>query len=308
MRRLLLLSLPVILAISARPADACSAPQCWPGAFVPGDNATIPENAPGFYWRPSIASGQPADPSTVQLRDVADPGTSLGFTATQLPNGDYLLTPDAPLVAGARYALEDRSICNGTTTHATFTAGPAAPLPTSLGSMGIIGHGNRLPIQVATASGSCSTEVDAEVLGIELVTSADATPWKDLLLYETIVDDQPWSNQASINAPVTPGQSWKGRGADTLYRICKPNADALQPGLAIGGHYVRFRATLPGAATSLATSPTLIELMCDADPDEEEENHPSDGGGCSSSTPASASFVLLALAFLLVTSSRRRRS
>jgi hypothetical protein len=276
-----------LLAASSRPADACSPPQCWPGSFVPKDGATIPANAPGFYFRPS-ESGSPGDPSLVRLTAASDPTTSIPFTAVPQPNGDFVLVPDVPLVEGETYTLEDRALCNNATLHSTFTAGPAAPLPTSLGTVELIGHGNYADLDLATVSGSCSTRVEATVLQIALSESASAAPWKDLFLYETLVDDQPWVNQASIAVRTTPGESWVGRGKDLLYRVCQLSSDAYYQGLPVGGHEVRFRASLPGASpmtASLATPKQAFEIMCTPDPDENEpdDNNDGDGGGCSTS-------------------------
>jgi uncharacterized protein (TIGR03382 family) len=295
-----------ILAASSRPSDACSPPQCWPGAFVPKDGATIPANAPGFYFRPS-ESGSPGDASLVRLSAASDPTASIPFTAVPQPNGDFVLVPDAPLVEGETYTLEDRALCNNSTLHSTFTAGPAAPLPTSLGTVELVGHGNFAELDLATVSGSCSTSVDATVLQIALAESASASPWKDLFLYETLVDDQPWVNQASIAVRTTPGESWVGRGKDLLYRVCQLSSDAYYQGLPIGGHEVRFRASLPGASpttASLATPKQAFEIMCTPDPDENEPDDHDDGGGCSTSTPATLGGVMLVLASLTL---RRRR-
>jgi hypothetical protein len=307
--RSLLLALPLLASLS-RPADACSAPQCWPGAFIPQDGAVIPENAPGFYFRPSLQGGAPGDASFVHLTADSDPSTSLAFTAVPQPNGDFVLVPDAPLLAGETYTLEDRTVCNGAALRSRFTAGPTAPLPSSLGAVNLIGHGIFAEIDVATSSGSCSTKVEATIAQITLDRSATAEPWKDLLLYETLVDDKPWINQASINVRTDPGESWLGRGTDLLYRVCKPNPDAAFQGLAVGGHNVRFRASLPGLAnqTSLATPASPVEIMCAANPGEEEEpGKPDDGGGCSTGKPTTFGFLLCALG-LVLTSRRWRRA
>src|SRR5688572_27024526 len=86
------------LVASSRPADACGPPSCWPGAFVPGDNATIPENAPGLYWRPSIVDLEHADPSTVRLLRSGD---TTPIPVTFVAHGtDWVIVPQTPLVAG----------------------------------------------------------------------------------------------------------------------------------------------------------------------------------------------------------------
>src|SRR3569623_1962903 len=134
------LALALALAGSPRPAAACSPPPCWPGYFTPGDAATVPANLPAIYWRP-VRSGvqdSPPDVSQVVLATTADPATPLAFTAMALANGDYLLVPDAPLVAGTDYTIIDHTACGATADagpRVTFHAAAAAPLPTSLGTL-----------------------------------------------------------------------------------------------------------------------------------------------------------------------------
>jgi uncharacterized protein (TIGR03382 family) len=297
---LLLISLSVL--VSSRPADACSPPMCWPGAFLPGDATTIPSNAPGLYWRPSRAGIAPSTLSTVRLTTTMAPTTALSFTATPLAGGDYVIVPDAPLVEGTSYVLEDLATCGGTAgPRVTFTAGPSAPLPASLGTMWTDPHGTRLDLEIATSAGSCSMTVDAETFGIGVTPSTDATPWMALLLFETVVDGQPWQIQESINYEPGPGESWKGRGRDLLFRICTPDTAASYTGMSSGGHAVAFRASLPGGQP-LATPALGVELMCDPDPDPKPVPLPEDDGGCSSTTPTSWAVILFAFAAL-----RRRR-
>ena len=294
-----------LVLLSSRPADACSLPQCLPGAFVPaGEGVTIPANAPGLFWRPSLTSGQPADPSTVRLTRYGDT-TAIPFTPVQeLGSTDWVLVPQQPFVEGTQYVLEESVECNGAPGARTvFTAGPSAPLPTTLGALRTTPHGNFQDLEVATASGSCSTTVGATVLSITLETSTNADRWKDLLLYETLVDGQPWVNQSTANARPSPGASWRGRGEDLLFRICEPNPDALYQGLAAGGHQVAFRATLPGSSVSLVTPEQALEVMCAARPDDTTGGKIDNDAACSSTTPASGACVLFVLGLLLV---RRR--
>lgn len=304
--RSLLLALP-LLAIAPRPADACSPPPCWSGSFVPQDGATVPANAPGFYFRPARpSSGSAGDASLVRLIAASDPTTQLAFTAVAQANGDYVIVPDAPLVPGETYSLEDGTVCGAGTLRSTFEAGPIAPLPTSLGALQLIGHGNVAKLGVATSSGSCTTEVDAIVAQVVLAESASAAPWKDLFLYETLVDNTPWVGHAAINVANDPGESWVGRGKDMLYRVCAPNPDAEFQGLEVGGHEVRFRASLPGAGAtaSLATPAEAIELMCTTAPSDDDPDTETVGdGSCSTGRPATFGFALLALGLL---AARRR--
>ncbi len=301
MRSLSCLLILSALLVQARPADACSRSVCWGGAFVPGDASTIPSNAPGLYWRPGSGESGAPSPASVRLTTVGAPGSALPFTATSLPGGDYVLVPAAPLVEGTSYVLEDLSICNGTARpRVTFTAGPSAPLPTSLGTVSTDPHGYRAEIDVATSVGSCSTTIDATLFGIALEPSAEAAPWMALLMFETVVDDQRWVAQESINVATSPGASWKGRGRDLLYRICTPNPDASYQGMSLGGHQVAFRASLP-TAQPISAAPLGIELMCDLAPDTDPDDD--SAVGCASSKPSSSSLILVAFAALL----RRRR-
>ena len=305
MRSLSLLLVLVSALAESRPADACSAPLCWPGGFVPGDGTTIPQNAPGLYWRPvrNLSTGTAPDPASVTLTTLADPSTALPFTATALPGGDYVIVPDQPLVEGTTYVLEDLATCGGAPgPRVTFTAGPSAPLPTSLGTVSTDPHGLRGELEVATASGSCSTTIDAVSMSISLLPSTDAAPWMSLLLFETVVDDQPWKIQSSINFPPPPGGSWRGRGRDLVFRTCTPNLDASYPGMAPGGHPVAFRASLPNMQP-ISTPDLNVELMCDSITDPDPTDPSDDSGGCTSTTPTSSSLLLVAFAVLL----RRRR-
>jgi MYXO-CTERM domain-containing protein len=297
--RFLLASLALTtLVASARPADACGPPACWPGAFVPGDNTTVPENAPGLYWRPSIVDNRSADPSMVSL---VREGDTTPIPVTPIAQGtDWVLVPQVPLVAGTRYVLAESRECNGTAgARATFTVGPSAPLPTTLGTLELLGHGNFMELEVG-AGGSCSTTIGAMAVQVSLTAAPDIAPWKDLLVYETLVDGQPWFTEPSINVRTPPGGSWYGRGIDLLYRICEPDPSAARPGLTAGGHEAAFRATLPGSSITLATPAQAFELMC-ASPPRRIDND----AACSSTTPASGAFVLFVLALLLVHRTRR---
>jgi uncharacterized protein (TIGR03382 family) len=90
--------------------------------------------------------------------------------------------------------------------------------------------------------------------------------------------------------------------------VCQLSSDAYYQGLPVGGHEVRFRASLPGTSpttASLATPKQAFEIMCTPDPDENEpgDNH-DDAGGCSTGGPATLGGIMLVLAALTL---RRRR-
>ena len=303
------LLLATLLALTAAPsiADACSPLQCWPGYFTPADGATVPANLPALYWRPVGANQGPAatDPSLVVLAAATDPNTPLAFTAMAQPNGDYLIVPTAPLVAGVSYTLSDHNICAGdelTGPTSRFFVAPEAPWPTTLGTLADTDH-MKTSFEVGTASGSCSAIVDGDRSTIVLALSADALPWQDVLHYQTFVDDTLWQGQASINGTTAPGSSWAGRGVDKIYDVCmSPDASVLGSGLQPGIHDVKLTATVPGSTVALVTPDLGVDLaVCPtADPDDLGGDNES---GCNASGGALGPLALAGVLLLL----RKRR-
>lgn len=295
---------PVLLIALAgvpRPASACSPPQCWPGYFTPADGATVPANLPAIYWQP-VSTGSAPDPTMVVLTAASDPETPLPFTATVQPNGDYLIVPDAPLVAGTDYTIVDQTPCATTPNfgpHVTFHAVAEAPLPASLGTLAIVDHQQEM-FAVATARGSCTSDVLADQARLELTPSDDALPWKDALHYQTMVDGHPWGASGSLNASYPPGSSWAGVGVDRLYHVCSTDDDTIGDGLAAGAHQAEMTATLPGSSVTLDAAAVPVDLECSGSGSGSGSgsNGPvvDDGGdGCNAGGGSSALVVLLAL-------------
>jgi hypothetical protein len=188
-----------------------------------------------------------------------------------------------------------------------FEVEPAAPLPTALGSLLVQPKGVG-PLRVATSSGSCDTEIEADRVGIELVPAADLVPWLSVLYFETEVDGLRWIGWPSAGGVVPPGESWEGRARDLLYTVCASEDLGASPGLDPGTHTVTLRARLLGSTTELAASTTL-ELDCgDVDPPCTgcEENG-SDGGGCDAGGGAGTGLLGLGLALAALGVSGRSR-
>jgi len=313
MRRILFLAaISSLVAAAHSDADACSPPQCWPGFFAPGTDATVPANLPALRWRPMSGAVTASDPAKVILARAAAPSTPLPFTATQLQDGTYHLVPSQPLTPGTAYVLTDQSMCGG----GSGTAGPSvmfqtaatAPLPTSLGTLAQVS--TRVgPLQVSTAGGSCSSEVEARQVGIELQLASDASPWRDALHFETLVDGQPWRASQSITDAIPPGASWRGRGVDLLYLVCKSDDPAASQGLAAGPHEVVMRATLPGSTTVVQSNPLSVTLDCASDGKPGDDGSGGGGGGgCDAGRPGSGSSSWLLLGSLAAALGLRRRS
>jgi uncharacterized protein (TIGR03382 family) len=303
------LLLATLLATTAAPsiADACSPPMCWPGYFTPADGATVPANLPAIYWRPVGANLGPAatDPTRVVLAAATDPATPLAFTATVQPNGDYLIVPTAPLVAGVTYTLTDHNLCAGNEASgpSRFIVAPEAALPTTLGTLADTDH-LRQSFEVGTASGSCSAIVDGDRSTIALALSADALPWQDVLHYQTFVDDAQWSGQTSINENTAPGSSWAGRGVDNIYDVCmSPDSSVLGTGLQPGFHAVKITATVPGSTVAVVTPDLEVDLAECPTPDPEDLGGDNESG-CNASGGALGPLALAGLILLL----QRRRA
>lgn len=304
------LALSLLALASPRPADACSPPPCWHGSFLPA-NGTIPANAPALLWRPT----QGQNPVDVKLTNVGT-GAKIAVEIVDDPAGKALV-PVHPLVPGTTYRLAETTACDtAAPISVTFTAGPAAPLPTSVGTTKLESatHGD---ITISTARGSCTVTVEAERATFTLEHSADVTPWKDLLIYQTIVDDRLWVAGGSINETIDVGGSWRGRGRDEVYRVCVDNQGEGR-GLDEGAHRIAFHARLPGTTTDLAASTATIDTSCarapspPSDPgstrsDSRDPSKPSTSGGCcSASATTSSNVVWITLVGVLLMRRRRR--
>jgi hypothetical protein len=246
--------------------------------------------------------GASVNTENVVLEEMAAPGVSIALTAQQLANGDYLLVPATPLIAGRRYRLKDRSECTVTQEsgpEVVFEVGPEAPLPSNLGDLSatamVLGD-----MDLATPSGSCFAEATVARMGIDLVPSSAAAPWIDALLFETTVDGRPWRYSPSINVSSPPGTSPDGRARDRVYAVCDSRDPLVGDGVGEGSHVVTMRATVPGSTQVISSSSLEVKLSCAEAPAEQDG-----GGGCSTGGSNAAAGVGIALMALV---RRRLRS
>lgn len=257
----------------------------------------MPANVPGLYWRPMSGFGASVKPENAVLESTAAPGTSIALTAQQLANGDYLLIPATPLVAGGSYRLTDRSTCAQTGDRGpevVFQVGPEVPVPSSLGGLSAAAV-EVMEMDVATASGSCFSRATVAQTSIELMAESAATPWIDALHFETLVDGKPWHYFTSINVQPPPGTSAAGRARDRVFAVCASNDPGLFEGLAAGKHVVKMQATLPGTTQVMMSESVDVTLSCTEPP------KGSEGDGCSAGGPGAAGMALV-----LITLIRRR--
>lgn len=286
-----LAAVTAVIAAAPSDAEACSPAPCQAGFFTPGDGKTVPASVPGIHWRPmSRSDAGPGEPGNVVLATAAAPSTPLPFTPMQLQNGSYLLVPDEPLAPGTAYVLADRNTCAGQPIgpSVTFQVAEAAPLPTSLGAL--VETANKVGPLTVAAGAPCSAEVGAHQIGIELQLGAEAIAWRDALHVETLVDGQVWRPARSATSVTPPGESWRGRGVDLLYRVCETKDDVLE-GLAAGPHEVVMRATLPGTGVVLQSSSLAVQIDCAGDGSPGEGG--TGGGGCDAGGSGASGGLLL---------------
>jgi hypothetical protein len=293
---------------TSRPADACSPPPCWGGAFVPGNHGRVPANAPALFWRPMfVYDDRTSHPANVVLTSAADPTTPLPLTAQPFGFSDFLFVPGAPLPPGD-YVLTDHTACEEfgiAGPQVAFTVGPAAPMPSALGALTAAPEGVQ-QIELSTSLGSCSVQTPVAAAQIQLTPSDAALPWLDVLHFETWVDGKPWTYSPSSVAVVPPGASPLGRARDRVFHVCASMDDTVGKGVEEGKHVVTMRATLPGSTQVVMSSSVEVTLQCNTPTGDPPAGDSPSGaaGGCSAGAGAGPWLGLAVLA--LVRPARRR--
>lgn len=292
----LVLGLATASSLLAAPstADACSAYACGNGVLSPFEDGTVPKNLPGIFWRPmgSFNSGEASDPTKVVLATTTD-STPLPFTSTALADGSYVLVPTNPLVEGTHYTVTDTNMCeygSQAAPTAGFVAGPEQPLPTVLG--GITKTSDTIEtFEIATYSGSCSSEVTAHRVKFTSDFILEARAWIHLFHFQTYVDGQPWTRTESAPVPASLQGTWY------VYRTCQTDDQGTSPGLSVGPHEVKVKATIPGTTVELWSTPLMVELYCPGEKDEDGDNVPDvtdeEDTGCHVGGGAASPWLLL---------------
>lgn len=297
-----LLALAAVTAL-ARQARACSR-GCRGGHLLPDSSKTVPASADGVLWQPRSGYGTPSEYAVAQAtlyRLEGGKRVPVAFRRRTLGRLGVLVIPEGGFVEDARYVLVEQpnKDCRGLPQAEQaypFSVSSAASRPHQLGAIAA-GPAHRETIDVSSAGGSCSEPLQAAVVDVELELHASAKPWRDLLVYRTVVDDQPWEPRSDLASNAAPGTSWVGRGRDRLYAACAEVGSTIgRKGLSEGSHAVRFEATLPGSDTVYKSDTVEVELSC--------------GGGCSAAGRGPSGYrapvvcLLLALAARIATRQR----
>lgn len=252
------------LAAAPQVASACSSAGCLEGKISPREG-TVPANLPGFLWHPATFVSEDSLQPTPKAEHIeliehdGDVEVAVPVTIQKVDYGQFPaweIVPEQALTPGASHELRTEPYCGQTEgLTVSFDTGPEASLPNSLGTLvadsGATGT-------VAVSSSSCTSDAAVYKVPVRVELSAAAEPWKDALIYETLVDGEPWRPKHGAIEAYPPGESWEGRGVDLLYSTCDDEWPVLEP----GEHTVQMTATLPGTELELSTNEVTVDIDC----------------------------------------------
>lgn len=317
-----------LLLASPSPAEACSAPEC--NAFDRFLGAAeVPANVPGIVWYPagywySVGEARPLS----LVRTDGEEEEVIPFSLTEQPDGGQLIAPDDGFVAGATYEvrLSDYegdgggvAVC-GELAPYEFTAVDQVPFPSSLGALEV-SEQEVVGIPYAVSDGSCYDTVPAVTRTVRVALDEEDEIWRELLVFETFVDGQAWSNAFASKIAGYEGDvsdRIAERGSDLLHAVCGDDDSTLGEGT----HTVRIQASLPGTDVLLSEE-TEFTFTCDGDDNGDPGSQDGEdgvdgvetknaGAGCSVNRDApsggAAGLVLIVLGVAVRSAHRRRRT
>jgi hypothetical protein len=268
-RLVLVPSLALGLLLVAEPrAQACSGCSN-PSRVAPPGGTAMPANAIGIAWAPS--SELPAGTLPV-LYDEAS-GQALPVESIPIGGLVYVRPMDAA-EAGKSYRFETPpdSCSNGR--DVTLDATQTAIVPSvSLGAL--VATAPTLGEVSVPADVTCSEDVEAVFVDIELQLPAELQPFVDALMYTTYVDGEPWSHTPAYFHELRPGSSWTGRrGGDRLLALCiDGQGGSPEP------HSVQMVARIVGAPQTAYESETIeVILDCSMIPESGTDGGTDTGG------------------------------
>ena len=302
--------------------QACAGPVCLNDQFLPRDG-TVPANITAIAWDPgyNVADDVEGAPKLPRLDCIAADGgiRQVGLIALPEDRPDHLELRK-PLVAGERCTLQsgvtDCSV-DSDAEHlqgsAQFEVTESRPIPDALGLLAIAGP-TLEDVEVA-ADASCSENALACVLRTSVVFEPAALPWKDALLFETLVDGERFSTWRHLSLPDELGGLYGGRDAGAIYVLIPevPENVSTLSELAAGEHTLSIRAHLPGSDVFLATPEVTVNLDCGraTRTPTATSNIVAESDGCTvAASPGSAQrragFIGLCFAAALLVAGRRR--
>ena len=127
-------AIPALSLFAAASAAAAPAPPCFPATITPTLTGEVPATLPAFAY-----SAVQAKATDIHLFDVTGGAKNeVALTLGPVIGGLLKVAPASPLVPGESYQLQYAAFCDYggfSTEPLSFTAGPAAPLPTHVGQI-----------------------------------------------------------------------------------------------------------------------------------------------------------------------------
>jgi hypothetical protein len=270
-----------LVLLAPERSAACSCVCDFPTWGFVSEGGLIPSNSPGLLWWGEFEEVKSKDQALpVQIAGASGEPLSVEYELVSKDRRLWLFRPRDGFKRGKSYVFTTRSICErvfggefgvkeqriSVTVSDQAAVSPAGPVTLKIGE----------PVTGAlsiAAGVSCSASANAVQIPIKMVLPEVMTAFRDQLSFETMIDGTDrWSPSASICTIVLPGASWRGKGADLLFRICGDTPTFAHGGLAAGRHIVEMRASLPGTDFLAVTSKVEIELRCQKEP-----SNPGDG-------------------------------
>lgn len=285
------------LAVPVSSARACSGPPpCSEVSAYPG-TASLPANVSGIWIDRGWTSGDFIVTSSLTLEPTDGPARAIPFTEVDVGPA-VRLAFDETLPVGATLRYDATTDCEyANTASRSWTITEPVAVPNALGTLEL-GEVDRSGIAPSSfLSASCTALVPAATGRVALTDEASFAPWKDLVVYETIVDGTRWDPYVVLldtYVPFSFGGSRVGRGVDEVFVHCDPEERGR---LAAGSHTVSMRAYLPNG-TVLESNAVEVELRCAS---------ASEAGDCAAAPAHGAPSALPLVALGLVALGLRRR-
>lgn len=285
---LLYVTLAVLAALPTPvSAEVCGPFPCEPAFVAPVAGASIPANVPAFPLIPEAVYGLGADAGfesgpvdamagstptpTIELLDPLGQVVPVDIVLAVVPgSGTYNIIPRTTLVPGT-YRFRQPITCRGSATSAPvvlptpslddqpFSVTPAAPLPTTVGSVTVsASQMTSYRIGAVLPDGGCSKERAAAVATLAFTPSPELAPFLPVARFEVCLDDA-WcwfTNWGNIDIEPHPASQ---PFYDKFFTLCPP--EEFGPGLAEGAHTGLFTARLPGQEP-LPAVPFSFTLSC----------------------------------------------
>ena len=268
-------TLLVVLWMSGPPAHACT---CVPpgGGFVGAANGRLPANAVGVAWFPGyvrndqhlegrfsveLFEGGEFQDLPVKVTALEEFPTVFSVLRTNLfliaPKGDglkpgatYRFTVDRAGRYGQLHKQVLVTIDRETLSNNTAFTLDVAPVTNEMTAL--------------AAAVFCSDTLNVSQVRVRGRLSRHARPWREQLLYRTIVAGELWRPSRSMCEKIVPGRSWESIGHDRIVAACGGLGHDLyiHPILKPGRRSVMMQAFLPGTDVVLETAVKSVDLSC----------------------------------------------